>query len=87
MFFLRCLNSTLTIITYLSSNVNIFRETTAGDVRTIKKDYSSCSDYLAVEKIFSEWSSTQNQNDSNNHSSSINVLLSKNSLILMYSKY
>ncbi|XP_025196518.1 putative ATP-dependent RNA helicase DHX30 [Melanaphis sacchari] len=75
--FLKCLDSTLTIITYLSSNVNIFKETTAVDSRIIKKKYSSCSDHLAVAKIFSEWNSTQNRynNDSNTSLSYNNLIL------------
>jgi hypothetical protein len=83
----RCLDSTLTIITYLSSNVNIFRETTPAESRMIKKNYSSCSDHLAVAKIFSEWNTTRDRysNDSNYYSN--NLSLSNNSLILMYSKY
>ncbi|KAL4119170.1 hypothetical protein QTP88_012015 [Uroleucon formosanum] len=76
--FLKCLDSTLTIITYLSSNVNIFKETTAADSRIIKKEYSSCSDHLAVAKIFSEWNSTQNRYNNNSNSS-----LSRNNLILI----
>ncbi|XP_060862840.1 ATP-dependent RNA helicase DHX30-like isoform X1 [Metopolophium dirhodum] len=76
--FLKCLDSTLTIITYLSSNVNIFKETTSADSRIIKKEYSSCSDHLAVAKIFSEWNSTQNRFNNNSNSS-----LSRNNLILI----
>lgn len=76
--FLKCLDSTLTIITYLSCNVNIFRETTAADSRIIKKNYSSCSDHLAVAKIFSEWNRTQNGYDNNSNTS-----LSNNNLILI----
>lgn len=83
----RCLDSTLTIITYLSSNVNIFKETTPAESRMIKKNYSSCSDHLAVAKIFSEWKTTRDRysNDSNYYSD--NPSLSNNSLIMMYSKY
>jgi len=80
--YFRCLDSTLTIITYLSSNVNIFKETTAADSRIIKKNYSSCSDHMAVAKIFSEWNSTNNHNNNNSDSS-----LSRNNLILIYSEY
>lgn len=80
--YFRCLDSTLTIITYLSSNVNIFKETTAANSRIIKKEYSSCSDHLAVAKIFSEWNSTQNHNNNNSNSS-----LSRNNLILISSEY
>lgn len=78
----RCLDSTLTIITHLSSNVNIFKETTAADSRIIKKNYSSCSDHIAVAKIFSEWNSTQNR-----YNNSTNTSLSKNNLILISSEY
>lgn len=81
--YFRCLDPTLTIITYLSSNVNIFKETTAADSRIIKKEYSSCSDHLAVAKIFSEWNSTQNHYNNNSNSSS----LSRNNLILISSEY
>jgi len=80
--YFRCLDSTLTIITYLSSNVNIFKETTSADSRIIKKEYSSCSDHLAVAKIFSEWNSTQNRYNNNSNSS-----LSRNNLILIHSEY
>ncbi|XP_022175512.1 putative ATP-dependent RNA helicase DHX30 isoform X2 [Myzus persicae] len=76
--FFKCLDSTLTIITYLSSNMNIFKETTAADSRIIKKNYSSCSDHLAVAKIYSEWNSTQNHYNNNSNSS-----LSRNNLILI----
>ncbi|XP_060842325.1 ATP-dependent RNA helicase DHX30-like [Rhopalosiphum padi] len=76
--FLKCLDSTLTIITYLSSNVNIFRDTTAADSRIIKKKYSTCSDHLAVAKLFSEWNSTQNRYNNNSNTS-----LSNNNLILI----
>jgi len=79
--YFRCLDSTLTIITYLSSNVNIFKETTSADSRIIKKEYSSCSDHLAVAKIFSEWNSTQNRFNNDSNSS-----LSRNNLILINSE-
>lgn len=83
----RCLDSTLTIITYLSSNVNIFSEISAADSRVIKQNYSTCSDHLAVANIFSKWCNEQNPNsiESFNHNS--NTLLSQNSLTLMYSEY
>lgn len=84
----RCLDSTLTIVTYLSSNVNIFKDTLPSDSRIFKQKYSLCSDHLAVSKLFSEWNSLQNRrdvtqtNDLNN-----NYSLSRNNLILMQSKY
>lgn len=68
--------------------MNIFKETNAGNSRAIKKKYSQKSDHLAVAKIFSEWSGKYNNHystESNNQNDS--YLLSKNSLILMYSEY
>lgn len=87
MLLFRCLDSTLTIITYLSSNVNIFKETTSGNLREKKKNYSLCSDHLAIAKLFSEWNSTQNLHYATEPYNDDNISLSKTSLTLMYSKY
>lgn len=67
--------------------MNLFQETTPAESRIIKKKYSSCSDHLAVAKIFSEWSNTQDRYiiESNGHTS--NTSLSKTSLVLIYSEY
>lgn len=85
--YIRCLDSTLTIITYLSSNLNIFKETTPSNSRLIKQNYSSCSDHLAVAKIFSEWNHTQNNYTCESSGEHTNPSISKNSLTMMYSEY
>ncbi|XP_050422024.1 ATP-dependent RNA helicase DHX30-like isoform X2 [Adelges cooleyi] len=81
--FFKCLDPTLTIITYLSSNVNIFKDVSAVDSRMIKNKYSPNSDHLAVAKMFSEWNQIQREDRRESTDFCRKNYLSEASLVLM----
>ncbi|XP_050541071.1 ATP-dependent RNA helicase DHX30-like [Daktulosphaira vitifoliae] len=82
--FFKCLDSTLTIITYLSSNINIFKDATSVESRMIKKKYSENSDHLAVARIYSKWNKIQSLNKMESIDFCKENFLSEANLVLIF---